>query len=280
MLPLCAGQFVLGDHLPSVRIVLVHEHTPCSHVNHRLDRESHTGNKQHTRTLVAIVLHIRVLVELAPHSMTAQVTHHAVTVCMGMLGNRITQVTDKDIRLPAHLLTYLQALPRYIHQTLPARISLAYHEHTARIGIVPVQDRRTVDIHDVTLLQHILLLGNTMTHHLVNTRAAAFRISLVIKRCRNTTVSDGKIIHYPVNLQRGHSLTYLPGNSIQNRSIQLTRTADTLYLLLRLYQITAGTQLPTLLELQYTAVHLRRRQPRNQLPIIPDFIFSHLIIYI
>ena len=280
MLPLCAWQFVLTYNLPSVWVVLIHEHTPRPHVDHGLDGECHTRNQQHACSLVPIMLYIRFLMKPTPHSMPAQVADNAIAVGMCMLGNGIAKVTNEHIRLATYLFANFQTFPCNVYETLTSRVCLSNDKHTAGIGKVSIQDSRTIHVHDITFSQDILFLGNTMTDNLVYTGTATLGVSLVVQRSWNAAMLHGEVIHYLVNLQSSHPFANLLGNSIQHRCVQHSGTPDTLNLFLRLYQIATGAQLTTFLKLHNPAIHLRRRQSWNQLPIITTFLSTHLIIYL
>ena len=80
VLPLCARLLVARDNLPAILVVCINEHLPRTHVDHRLDGEHHARHKQHTRTLVSVVHHVGLLVELQSNAMTAEVAHNALFV--------------------------------------------------------------------------------------------------------------------------------------------------------------------------------------------------------
>ena len=84
-----------------------------------------------------------------------------------MLLDGVADVAHKRVRLGS-LHTDFQAFLGHTYQLLLLRCRLADDEHTTGVSIVAVEDGRKIHVDDITLLQHVFLLGNTVTHHLVD----------------------------------------------------------------------------------------------------------------
>ena len=128
---------------------------------------------------MSIMLNIWLLVEFQSYAMTAKVTNHGATVLVCIVGNGISQIAHKDVRLRAHLLANLQTLPSNVNQAFTLGCCLANDEHTAGIGIIAIQDGGTIHVDDVTLLQNVVFRGDAVANHIVDAGAAGIGVTLV-----------------------------------------------------------------------------------------------------
>ena len=107
MLPLGRWFFIACDNLPSVWIVRIDEHLPGTHVDHWFDGEYHTRNEQHTGTLMTVVKHLWLFVELAirPGMNTQEIDdicmqyckdHNAIPACLNYEGYPKSVCTSPD----------------------------------------------------------------------------------------------------------------------------------------------------------------------------------------
>src|SRR5260221_1141546 len=82
VLPLCRQAMVLGDDGPAVG-ELADRRLAC--VDHRFDREGHSGPATRPGSGAPIVQDLRLFVEFAPASIAAELAHHAVPLPFSML---------------------------------------------------------------------------------------------------------------------------------------------------------------------------------------------------
>ena len=256
---------------------------PVTRINHRFYGERHTRHQQHTRTLLAIMFHIRLFVKLEPYPMSAQIPDHRASVLVGMFGNSVTQVTDKDVWFGTYLLANLQTFPGNIDQSLTLWSCLANDEHSAGIGIIAIQNGGTIHIDDITFLQDVVFAGNTMTDHIVDAGAAGIGITFVVKGCGNTTMGSGIVVHQFVYFESTHTLADMFCNIIQYGSVQNTCLADTMNLLLCLNKRGSWDKFAFLLPIQYYSVHFCRFQSSRNEPtrgfILLIFV-AHALLFI
>ena len=105
MLPLSRWLLVASDNFPSVWVVGIDKHLPCTHVDHRLNGEHHTRYQKHACALVSIVQHLGLLVELKSHAMSAEIAHYTISIFLAMILDGMTDVAHKTVRL-SHLHTF------------------------------------------------------------------------------------------------------------------------------------------------------------------------------
>ena len=221
------------------------------------------------------MLDVRLLMELQPYAMTAKVAHDGHVILVGMSLDGITYISDIDVGLTAHLFAYFQTLPCHIHETLPARFRLAHDKHTARIGIVTVENRGAIHIDDIALLQYLILRRDAVTDDVIDTGAAGIGKPFVVKRCRYAPVLRGIVIYDFVYLPRGHPRTNALRNGIEHCRIQDASLPNALYLLGSLDKIARGNKFPVRLCFQYATVHVGQWLPIRNRPNVLFFIFSH-----
>ena len=150
MFPLGTWEFILRDDGPVV--IFVHKDAPVTHVDHRFDGEDHAWNQQHTATFLAIMHDVGVFMKCITHPMSTKVSHDGKTVLMGMLGNRISDVANKAVRMTG-IYADLQTFLGHIHESLLLWRRLSYNKHTGSIGIVTVKNGRHINVDDITFLQ-------------------------------------------------------------------------------------------------------------------------------
>ena len=205
------------------------------------------------------------------HAMTCQVTHDAIAVLLAMLLDGMANVTHKTERLRS-LHAYLQALLGHPDKLLLLGRRLTYYKHTRGIGIIAVDDGCEVHVDDVTLLEHILLLGYAMTHHLIDARAyrhgewRCLVVSAIVQTSRYSIVLLAIAAAYLVNLQRRHACPYMLGHLVEYPRIDDTCPADALNLFGCLNQVAGRHQLTLLLPVHHLPIQLCRLLPRQAVP--------------
>ena len=93
--PLSRRFLIARYDLPAIFVVSINIDLPCSHVHHRLYRKHHSRYKEHPRASVTIMVDVRLLVELKPHSMSAQVAYNPVMIFVGMFLDGMSYVANE-----------------------------------------------------------------------------------------------------------------------------------------------------------------------------------------
>src|SRR5437764_12065323 len=149
VLPLGGERVVLGDDGPAVG---EQAHVALAGVHHRLDGEGHAGLELESRTGLAIVQHLRVLVIDAPDAVTAVLAHHRIVVPLDEALNGVAYVAEA--RPGPHR---LDAAPHgreaRFGEALRVRRRLAHEVHAAGVPVEAVADPRYVDIDETAGLQ-------------------------------------------------------------------------------------------------------------------------------
>ena len=83
-----------------------------------------------------------------------------------------------------------------------------------------------------------------MTNNFIDRGANAFRIALIIERCRNTAQFSGFFCHKVINFLSSHACTDIFRNVVQNGYIDFTAFFDSLYLLRSFYNGVVGDFMP------------------------------------
>ena len=122
--PLCTRFLVASDNFPSIFIVGINEHLPCTHVYHRLNGEHHARNKQHALSFVTDVHHIRLFMEFKSNSMSAQVAHNAVMILLRILLDCMSYVANEAVWFGSFS-THFKAFLCHTHQLLLFRRCLS-----------------------------------------------------------------------------------------------------------------------------------------------------------
>src|SRR5712672_2884200 len=177
VLPLCRQAMVLGNDGPAVG-ELADRGLAC--VDHRLDREGHSGLETRAGSGATIVQHLRLFVEFTPDPMAAELAHHAVAVAFGMLLDRGTDVTEKSPG-PHRPDAQPHALVGGLAQALCLDGGFSDVVHAAGIAVKTVFDHRDVDIQDIARLEHALP-RNAVADLVVDRGADRLRKGLVAGR--------------------------------------------------------------------------------------------------
>ena len=218
---------------------------------------------------------IRLFMELVSYTMTAEVAHNTVVVFLRMFLNGMTDIAYKAIRFGG-LGTNLQTLLGHTHQLFLFRGSLTNDEHPGGISIVSVQTGGAIHVDDIPLFEYIISLGNTMAHHLVDTRADTLGESLVVQRSRRGAMRNGIVMYDFIDFQRTHSRMNLRSHLVQNARIHHTGLSYSLNLLSRLDQIPCRNQLSFSFPVHHLLVKLSQRLTRNHMP---SSLFHTFILY-
>src|SRR6266849_70283 len=177
VLPLRREAMVLGDDGPAVGQFADRR---LAGVDHRFDREGHSGLEARAGSRASVVQNLRFFVEFSPDSMAAEFAHDAVAVAFGMLLDRRAVVTEKSPG--AHLAdAEPHTLVRGLAQPFCLDRRFADVVHAAGIAVKTVFDHGDVDIQDISGLEHALP-GNAVADLVVDRGADRLRKGLVAGR--------------------------------------------------------------------------------------------------
>ena len=189
VLELGGERAVLGHGGPAVAEQL---HLPAAEIDHRLHREEHAGPKLRAGAGLAVVQHVRRVVEDPPDAVTAEIAHHGATLALGIALDRVADVAQP--RAGPHL---GDAAHRGIVGDVdePARLHarLADIEHAARVPVPAVEDHGHVDVHDVALLQP-LVAGDAVADDVIDRGADGFWVAAIAERRRHRTVTHDVVV--------------------------------------------------------------------------------------
>ena len=167
-----------------------------------------------------------------------------------MLLNSMTDVTNKRIRLRSFS-TYLKAFLSNTYQTFLLGCCLSKNEHTTCVCIIAIYNRCHINIDNITFLEYIFFLWNTMTYNLIDTCAYTLWISLIVQAGRDSVMILAILHTDIINLLCIHSYVDSLSNSIQAACIDYTTLSDTFNLLRCLNQVTCRNEFALLLKLYY-----------------------------
>src|SRR5262245_32904996 len=138
---------VLGDDGPAVRQQL---HFASAGVDHRFDGYCHSGPELLASARLAVVQHLRVLVEHAADAVAAVLAHDGEALLFHEALDRVADVAQVPTRPDR-----TDAAPHRIEANLREPGGLyrrrSDHVHAARVAVVTVLDDRDIDIDDVAI---------------------------------------------------------------------------------------------------------------------------------
>ena len=265
VLPLGRGLAVLRADSPAV--VLVLKHLTPSEVYHGLYGEHHAGHKEHAALAAhAIVVNIGRLVELQPHAVAAQLAHHGASVGVGMLSDYLGHIAHKGVRLGSRC-AQVTTLLCHPHQPFPLRVGVLDDIHPRSVGVVAFVVGRHIHIDNIAGQEHLLLVRNTMTHHIIDACAYALGETVVVERSRRSAVVEGILVYQAIDVLCSHTGLYLAGHEVEGAIGYLAALADTLYLLRRLDEFAIGHKISFRLPIEDYLVHLGQGLPLGHNPI-------------
>src|SRR5690606_11046116 len=141
----------------------------------------HAGLELGTGTGASRVDHFGRVVEHLAEAMPADIADDRITVALGMLLDRVRDVAHAVAALGL-LDAGRQALIGDLDEALRLDRHLADQIHAARVAVPAVDDAGDVDVDDIALA-HRLVVGNPMTHDMVDAGAAAVRETAITQRC-------------------------------------------------------------------------------------------------
>ena len=211
---------------------------------------------------MTVVVDVGFFMEVQAYAVTGEVAHNAVAVLLTVFLYRMADVAHEAPGLGG-LHANLQTFLGHTHQLLLLRRSLTDNKHARGIGVIAVKDSGEVYVDDVTLFQHILFLGNTVTYHLVNARTDAHGerlhlvVTAIVQAGRRGIVFLTIAAANPIYLQGVHACMDGCCHSIKHTCVHHTGTPYALNLLGRLDQIAGRNKLALVLPVHNLLVKLR-----------------------
>ena len=137
---------------------------------------------------------------------------------MRQLGNRRAYISQMSPGLNrCH--TPLQTLFGNRHQVFGFFVHAPNFKHAGSIAVIIIQNRRNIDIYDITGTKCHFLRRNAVTHHIVYGRAHAFGKTAEIQWCRDAPMGNREIIHNPVDFFRRHTFSDMLRHLVQHSGI-------------------------------------------------------------
>src|SRR5690606_5883908 len=178
-----------GHHRPVVR---QQAHVAPAGIDHRLDGEGHAGPEFHARARLAVMQHLRVLVEDPADAVTAVFAHHRVAMAFGVPLDGMADVAEAHAR-PDHVDADQQALAGHVDQPAGLDGGFADQEHPRGVAVVAVLDDGDVDVDDVAVPE-LLVARNAVAHHMVDRGADRLRKAAIVERRGNRLLGVDDIV--------------------------------------------------------------------------------------
>ena len=261
VLPLCRRQFISRNNFPPISIICIYKYFPCTHIDHRFYREHHAGNKQHARSTMSVMYHIRLFMKIKTNSMTTQITYNTIMIFFCMFLNSMPDITNKPKWLSC-LSTYFQTFFGNPYKLFFFRSSFPYNEHTGCICIISIQYCSEIYIYNISFLQNIFFFRYPMTYNFIDTCTYTFGKTFVIQACRNSIVPSAIIITDFIYFKCIHSSMYLFCNFVKHSCINNPTLSYTFYLFGCFYQFTRRHFLTFILPIHYLLIEFRYRLTR------------------
>lgn len=152
---------------------------PDTRVNHGLYREDMTYLHDRRSLVIAVVADRRWGVKQLTHTMTRVGANHRAVTLLRTLLNRITDVFVQLIWLHHRNSSHHTSICG-VHQIDRWSIWFAHKDGLIQIAMKSVQVWGNVQVDNIALLQDTIV-WNTMTNHLIHTRADRFRETVVVQ---------------------------------------------------------------------------------------------------
>lgn len=172
-------------------------------VDHRLDGDADPGTKLIAAALFAVRGNKGFVMKLFADTMAADLPHHMVA----LLGHVFID-GETDIAGGGERPDLFNPLPHRFFSgggDVFGRLrDLADKERRRRVTVKSVENRRDIDIDDVTFFQN-RVIGDAVTDHLINGCAHRLGKAVVAERCRKRFMSDGVLMNDLIDLIGGHT---------------------------------------------------------------------------
>lgn len=169
---------------------------------------------------------IRGSVEESVDSVATVALHHTEPMTRHMALDDVAQISE-SLSWPHHGNRLLQTLVRHFHQFLVLLRHVAHEERLVEVSVEAAMVHGHIHIAQVAVLQrpHV---GDAVTDHLIDGRAAGFWEVVVVQWTWVTVVLDGGLMDDTVYLIGGHSHCRRIGSCIETQSAQASGNAHSL----------------------------------------------------
>ena len=187
---------VLGSYSPAVDFIAFG--VPSSGVDHRFDREAHSGVQPvDTRLAIREMGNRWVEVELSSQSMSHVLTDYGESASVSLWNDSFT-----DLR---HAAARRQGIDRQVHAVKSTLRNsslflgdLSNEERLALVTVPAVHDGCEIEVNDIAVLKHVIA-WNSVADHFIGTDAAALWEAVVSQSGRFVTARNGPLVDPIVN---------------------------------------------------------------------------------
>ena len=141
---------------------------------------------------LAVVQHVRRVVEDAPDAVAAEVAYHGAALALGVALDRVADIAEPragpDLGDAAH-----HGLVGDVDEPARLHARRARVEHAARVAVPAVEDHGHVDVHDVALLQP-LVAGDAVADDVIDRGADGLGVAAIAERRRHCAAIDDVVV--------------------------------------------------------------------------------------
>ena len=232
VLEMCGPAPVAGLDGPAVRH---HIYFITALRDHRLDGDAKAVAQLLAFSSASVVGNLRVLVHLAPYTVSYELADDAVALGFAMALDGVADVSDA---MSGYSLfdAFVESLLGGSEQTLGLIADFADHEGIAGVAVVTVEEGSAVNRDDVALLEDVFLARYSVYHHIVDgcADAAGERATVVIRETLEggfCTVIADTCLRDPVYFGSGYARTDDSGYLGQRGRYQLVGRPEQFYLI-------------------------------------------------
>ena len=224
-LPLGGVGAVGGSHGPAVGVV--HRDLRGACVDHGLDGEAHARDEHGALTGLADEADEGVLVELEADAVAAELADHVEAGGLDAALDGVGHVSEVCPGLDGRE-TRLDGLAGDLHEAAALVGDLADAEHAAGVREVAVEDGGAVDVDDVAVAQDVVVGGDAVADNVVDARADALGVALVVEVGGDAAVVDGVVVDPLVDLGGGHAGADILGDVVEHADVDGRGALDAL----------------------------------------------------
>lgn len=215
---------VAGTHRPSVAI---DDDIPRSHVDHRLDADTHPRTEERSDTAASIIGDIRILMKTVTDAMTCKLTNDSIASLLAVILYGITDMSYA-ISDPSLFDADIETLLRCTQQAEHLLVNLAYWEGVTAVTIETVDDCTAVASNDISIPKFIVR-GESVNYLVVDFDAECARKSIVALEPRDSAVISNKLFCNLVKLKSSNTWLDPLGDFAKCLSNQLISLSYQLY---------------------------------------------------
>ena len=177
----------------------------ASDVNHRFDREHVADLDERAAFVVAEVVDGRFFVEAAADAVSAVVFDDAETVFVGDVLDGATDIVPVGAGFAGGADAFFHAELGGIDEFAGDVRDLADAEHGGRVAVVAGENRRDVDVHDVTIFEDGVCARDAVADDFVEADAGVTRVAVVAHASGNAFVLAGIVTDEFIDFESGNS---------------------------------------------------------------------------